>query len=41
MSHVGNVTVTGGSGPAILVTQRVYYSRTPPDVGAIVTGPAS
>ena len=25
VSHVGNITVTGGSGPAVSVTQQVYY----------------
>ena len=30
VSHVGNVTVTGGSGSGVSVTQQVYYSKTPP-----------
>ena len=30
VSHVGNVTVTGGSGPGVSVTQQVYYSKKPP-----------
>ena len=30
VSHVGNVTVTGGSGPGASVTQQVYYSKKPP-----------
>src|SRR2546429_4520648 len=30
VSHVGNVTVTGGTGPGASVTQQVYYSKTPP-----------
>ena len=31
VSHVGNVTVTGGSGPGVSVTQQVYYSKTAAD----------
>ena len=37
-SHVGNVTVTGGSGPTISVTQQVDYSRTPPTTTRTVSG---
>ena len=35
---VGQVTVTGGSGSAIAVTQRLRYSRTPPTARHAVTG---
>ena len=38
VSHVGNVTVTGGSGPGVSVTQQVYYSRTPPTTTRTVSG---
>ncbi len=38
VSHVGNVTVTGGSGPAISVTQQAYYSKTPPATTRTVSG---
>jgi hypothetical protein len=38
ISHVGNVTVTGSSGPAISVTQQAEYSRTPPETTRIVSG---
>ena len=38
VSHVGNVTVTGGSGPGVSVTQRVYYSKTPPTTTRTVSG---
>jgi hypothetical protein len=38
VSHVGNVTVTGGSGPVISVTQRAYYSKTPPVTKRTVSG---
>ena len=36
--HTGNVTVTGGSGPAISVTQEADYSRTPPTTTHTVSG---
>ncbi len=36
--HVGNVTVTGGSGPGISVTEQVLYSRTPPVTTRTVSG---
>jgi len=36
--HVGNITVTGGSGPGISVTQQVDYSRTPPTTTRTVSG---
>jgi hypothetical protein len=38
VSHVGNVTVTGGSGPGVSVTQQVYYSKTPPTTTRAVSG---
>ena len=38
VSHVGNVSVTGGSASAISVTQRVYYSKTPPVTTRTVRG---
>jgi hypothetical protein len=38
ISHVGNITVTGGSGPGVSVTQHVYYSRTPPATTRTVSG---
>jgi hypothetical protein len=38
VSHVGNVTVTGGSGPGVSVTQQVYYSKTPPATTRTVNG---
>src|SRR6266571_6628255 len=38
VSHVGNVTVTGGSGPGISVTQQVYYSKTAPATTRMVSG---
>jgi hypothetical protein len=37
VSHVGNVTVTGG-GPGVSVTQQVYYSKTPPATTRTVSG---
>ena len=36
--HAGNVTVTGGSGPTISVTQEADYSRTPPTTTRTVSG---
>jgi hypothetical protein len=38
VSHVGNVTVTGGSGPGVSVTQQVYYSKTAPTATRTVSG---
>ena len=38
VSDGGNVTVTGGSGPGVSVTQQVYYSRTPPTTTRTVSG---
>src|SRR6266487_3191489 len=38
VSHVGNVTVTGGSGPGVSVTQQVYYSKTAPATTRTVSG---
>ena len=38
IGHVGNVTVTGGSGPGISVTQQADYSRTPPETTRTVSG---
>jgi len=38
VSHVGNITVTVGSGPAVSVTQQVYYSKTPPTTTRTVRG---
>ena len=37
-SHAGSVAVTGGSGPAISVTERVTYSRTRPVTSRAVSG---
>ncbi len=38
VSHVGNVTVTGGSGPGVSVTQQAYYSKTAPATTRTVSG---
>ena len=38
VSHVGNVTVTGGSGSGVSVTQQVYYSKTAPTTTRTVSG---
>jgi hypothetical protein len=38
VSHVGNVTITGGNGPVVSVTQQAYYSKTPPVAIRIVSG---
>lgn len=38
VSHVGNVTVTGGSGPGVSVTQQAYYSKKPPTTTRTVSG---
>jgi hypothetical protein len=37
-SHAGSVAVTGGSGPAISVTEQVTYSRTRPVTSRAVSG---
>jgi hypothetical protein len=36
--HLGNISVTGGSGPAISVTEGADYSRTPPVTTRTVSG---
>jgi len=36
--HVGNVDISGGSGPGISVTQQADYSRTPPTTTRTVSG---
>lgn len=38
VSHVGNVTVTGGSGREVSVTQLAYYSKTAPATTRTVSG---
>ena len=38
VSHVGNISVTGGSGPGISVTQQLYYSKTPPVTKRTLSG---
>ena len=38
VSHVGNVTVTGGSGSGVSVTQQAYYSKTAPTTTRTVSG---
>jgi hypothetical protein len=38
VSHVGNVTVTGSSGPGVSVTQQAYYSKTAPATTRAVSG---
>ncbi len=38
VSHVGNVTVTGGSRPGVTVTQLAYYSKTAPATTRTVSG---
>ena len=38
VGHAGNVTVTGGSGPTVSVTQQADYSRTPPTTTRTVSG---
>lgn len=38
ISHVGNITVTGGSGSSVSVTQQVTYSKTPPVTTRAVSG---
>ena len=37
-SHVGNITVTGGSGSSVSVTQQVTYSKTPPVTTRTISG---
>jgi hypothetical protein len=37
-SHAGNITITGGTGPAISVTQEADYSRIPPTTTRTVSG---
>src|ERR1044072_3032541 len=38
ISHVGNVTVAGGSGSGVSVTQQAYYSKTAPTTMRPVSG---
>ena len=38
VSHVGNVAVTGGSGPDTSATEQVTYSKTPPVTTRTVSG---
>lgn len=38
VGHVGNVTVNGGSGPAVSVIQHAYYSKAPPATTRTVSG---
>jgi hypothetical protein len=38
VSHVGNVTVTGGSGPATSVTEQSTYSKAPPVTTRTLSG---
>ncbi len=38
ISHVGNITVTGGSGPSVSVTQQATYSKTPPVTTRTISG---
>jgi len=38
VSRVGNITVTGGSGPDVSITQHVYYTRTAPATTRTVSG---
>jgi hypothetical protein len=38
VTHVGNITVTGSSGPDVSVTQHVYYTRTAPATTRTVSG---
>jgi hypothetical protein len=37
-SHVGNITVTGGSGSSVSVAQQVTYSKTPPVTTRTLSG---
>jgi hypothetical protein len=38
IGHVGNITVTGGSGPSVSVTQQATYSKTPPVTTRTISG---
>ncbi len=38
ISHVGNITVTGGSGPSVAVTQQAIWSKTPPVTTRTISG---
>ena len=38
ISHVGNITVTGGSGSSTSVTEQATYSRTRPDTTRTISG---
>jgi hypothetical protein len=38
ISHVGNITVTGGGGPSVSVTQQATYSKTPPVTTRTLSG---
>lgn len=38
ISHVGNVTVTGGSGSSVSVTEQATYSKTRPDTTRTISG---
>jgi hypothetical protein len=38
ISHVGNITVTGGSGSSVSVTEQATYSKTPPVTTRTISG---
>src|ERR1700753_3656877 len=38
ISHVGNITVTGGSGSSTSVTEQATYSKTPPHTTRTISG---
>ena len=38
ISHVGNITVTGGSGSSTSVTEQATYSKTRPDTTRTISG---
>jgi hypothetical protein len=38
ISHVGNITITGGSGSSTSVTEHATYSRTPPRTTRTISG---
>jgi hypothetical protein len=38
ISHAGSVSVTGGGGPSVSVTEQATYSRTPPVTSRAVSG---
>jgi hypothetical protein len=38
IGHVGNISVTGGSGSSVSVTQQVIYSKTPPTTTRTISG---